>query len=236
MEKVLAEIDKIQSIWEHPFLEFADDNTFIDRKYWKKMLAAMAGRGLRWFTETDLSVSQDAELLDLMRHSGCAQVLIGFESPLEDRLRGIELRADWKRRQWSHYAEAIRTIQDHGITVNGCFVLGLDGDGAEIFDRVFSFVEETGLYEVQVTVLTAFPGTPLYARLKREDRILEDRRWDRCTLFDVNFRPARMSAEQLAEGFRNLVVRLYGEEFTHRRRTSFVTRLRTLTRERQVTV
>ncbi|MGD0577668.1 MAG: radical SAM protein [Bryobacteraceae bacterium] len=234
MDKVLAEIDRIQSIWEHPFLEFADDNTFIDRKYWKKLLAALRERKVRWFTETDVSVSQDAELLQLMRESGCAQVLIGFESPVEERLRGIELRGDWKRRQLPSYAEAIRTIQDHGITVNGCFVLGLDGDGTEIFDRVFSFVEETGLYEVQVTILTAFPGTPLYTRLKREGRILEDGRWDKCTLFDVNFRPAGMSPEELAEGFRQLVVRLYGEEFTNRRRSAFVSRLRSLSAERQV--
>ncbi len=232
-EKVLAEIDKIQSIWERPFLEFADDNTFVDRNYWKKLLTQLEGRQLRWFTETDLSVSHDSELLDLMRRSGCAQVLIGFESPVEDRLRGIELRSDWKRKQWPVYGEAIRRIQDHGIAVNGCFVMGLDGDGPEVFDTVFSFVEATGLYEVQVTVLTAFPGAPLYERLKREDRIIEDRRWDKCTLFDVNFRPDRMSAEQLASGFRELVMRLYSEEFTSRRRASFVKRFRQLARERQ---
>jgi radical SAM superfamily enzyme YgiQ (UPF0313 family) len=189
---------------------------------------------VRWFAETDVSVSQDAELLRLMRESGCTQVLIGFESPVEERLRGLELRADWKRRQLPRYAEAIRTIQDHGITVNGCFVLGLDGDGPEVFDRVFSFVEETGLYEVQVTIQTAFPGTPLYARLKREGRIIEDGRWDKCTLFDVNFRPAGMSAEELAEGFRQLVVRLYGDEFTNRRRSAFVSRLRSLGAGREV--
>lgn len=234
VEKVLAEIDKIQTIWEHPFLEFADDNTFVDRKYWKKLLVALRDRHIRWFAETDLSVDQDAELLELMRQSGCAQVLIGFESPVEDRLRGVELRSDWKRKQWPRYREAIRRIQDHGITVNGCFVLGLDGDDAGIFERVFSFVEGTELYEVQVTILTAFPGTPLYARLKREDRILEDRRWDKCTLFDVNFRPAGMSPEELASGFKKLVVKLYSEEFTNNRRTSFVRRLRALTKERQV--
>lgn len=36
------------------------------------------------------------DLLDLMRNSGCAQVLIGLECPTEESLKGIELRADWK--------------------------------------------------------------------------------------------------------------------------------------------
>ena len=60
--------------------------------------------------------------------------------------------------------------------MNGCFILGLDGDTPAVFDDVFRFVKESGLYEVQVTFLTAFPGTPLYARLKSEDRIIRDNR------------------------------------------------------------
>ncbi len=228
--KVLAEIEKIQTIWEHPFLEFADDNSFVDHRYWKELLASLSGRGLRWFAETDLSVSDDPELLKLLRQSGCAQVLIGFESPSEERLRGLELRTDWKRKQSSRYQDAIRRIQDQGISVNGCFVLGLDGDSADVFDNVVEFVEKTGLYEVQVTLLTAFPGTPLYDRLKRENRITEDQRWERYTLFDLNFKPSAMSSQELTEGFRKLVVRLYGEEFTNRRRAAFVNRLRELAR------
>jgi radical SAM superfamily enzyme YgiQ (UPF0313 family) len=86
-------------------------------------------------------------------------------------------------------AKSSLRIQRHGITVNGCFVLGLDGHTNRIFDEVFDFVKDSGLYEAQITVMTAFPGTPLYSRLRRENRIIEDRRWDKCTLFDVNFTP-----------------------------------------------
>ena len=68
---------------------------------------------------------------------------------------------------------------------------------------------------------TAFPGTPLYRRLVRENRLLEDRAWETCTLFDVNIRPQGMTVEQLREGFRGLAVRLYGEEATRRRRERF---------------
>ncbi len=52
-------------------------------------------------------------------------------------------------------------------------VLGLDPDTPEVFDHVLDFVQNSGLYEVQVTFLTAFPGTPLYQRLKREGRTKE---------------------------------------------------------------
>lgn len=219
--KVRAEIARIREIWSHPFIEFADDNSFVNHAYWKDLLPALKGQGLRWFAETDLSVAGDGELLDLMRETGCAQVLIGLESPVETGLRGLELHGDWKARRFANYRDAIQAIQAHGITVNGCFVLGLDGHGPDIFDRVFDFVETSGLYEVQVTIQTAFPGTPLYARLEREGRLLEPRNWKKCTLFDINYRPAGMSVEELGAGFKNLVVRLYGDNFTRRRRERF---------------
>jgi radical SAM superfamily enzyme YgiQ (UPF0313 family) len=228
---VVREIDRIFELWERPFIEFADDNAMVNRAYWKELLAALRPRSFRWFAETDLSVAKDGELLDLMRESGCAQVLVGLESPVEDGLAGLELRSDWKRKRFADYADAIGAIQSHGITVNGCFVIGLDGHGPEIFEQVFEFVRDAELYEVQVTILTAFPGTPLHERLSREGRILEPGAWDRCTLFDVNFRPTGMSPEELADGFRRLVVKLYGEEFTRWRRETFRASLRAGHRE-----
>ena len=71
--------------------------------------------------------------------------------------------------------------------MNGCFVLGLDDSDLRSFDAVYDFVEDTGLYEVQVTLMTPFPGTPLYQRLLAEGRILREGAWELCTLFDVNF-------------------------------------------------
>lgn len=233
MEHVLRELRAIRRRWRRPFIEFADDNALVHKAHWKKLLAVMPQLEVRWFAETDISVGDDDELLDLMREAGCAQVLIGLESPERRDLAGLELRTDWKFERHADYKAAIRRIQSRGIAVNGCFVLGLDGQGPEIFDEVRRFVEDTELYDVQVTLLTPFPGTPLHDRLEREGRLTHPGRWDRCTLFDVNFEPLGMTAAQLTEGFRSLVVELYGEEFTRWRRRRFASRLRALDRRRK---
>ncbi len=234
VENVVREIDRILEIWKHPFIEFADDNSFVNKAYWKELLTALKAKKFRWFAETDLSISEDDDLLEMMRQSGCAQVLIGLESPVETGLPGLELRSDWKRKRFPQYKDAIRTIQSHGIAVNGCFVIGLDGHTPAIFDQISEFVRAAELYEVQVTIQTPFPGTPLYQRLEKEGRILEPAQWQRCTLFDVNYRPAGMSAKELADGFRNLVVKLYGEEFTSWRRNTFKKYLRKHSQERGI--
>ena len=110
--------------------------------------------------------------------------------------------------------------------MNGCFILGLDGSGADSFDDVWRFVRTSGLYEVQITVLTPFPGTPLYERLRREGRILHEGAWELCTLFDVNFQPQNMSPAQLRAGFRELAEKLYSKEATLQRRRGFKRQLR----------
>lgn len=226
VSKVIHEIRAIKSIWANPFIEFADDNTFVNKSYGKQLMRALVDEEVRWFTETDISVAEDLELLSLMRRAGCAQILIGLESPNATALDGIELNRNWKKNQFDQYKAAIDRIQSHGIAVIGCFVLGLDGDTPQVFEDVWRFVEQSGLYQVQITVMTPFPGTPLYARLQREGRLLDETAWEKCTLFDVNFAPKQMSVSQLEQGLIELAKRLYSNECVRGRATAFLQQLR----------
>ena len=114
--------------------------------------------------------------------------------------------------------------------MNGCFILGLDEHDPAVFDQVYEFVIESGLHEVQITIQTAFPGTPLYRRMKAENRILEDRAWQKCTLFDINFHPNNMTVAQLSSGFKLLSARLYSDECTQLRKRRFKSQLREIVR------
>jgi radical SAM superfamily enzyme YgiQ (UPF0313 family) len=221
VEKVIAEVRAIKARWPHPFIEFADDNSFVNRPHAKRLLRALAEENVRWFTETDIAIADDEELLDLMRDAGCAQVLVGLESPTAAALDGLEIRRNWKRDRLGGYKEAIARIQGRGIAVNGCFVLGLDGSTVDDFAAVRRFVEESGLYEVQITVLTALPGTPLYAQMAAEGRLIDPTGWERCTVFDVNVRPQDMSVADLERGLVELATELYGDDAKRRRQRAF---------------
>jgi len=227
IEKIEAELQSLLSIWKHPFLELADDNTFADREHGHRIAELFMGKGLRWFTETDISVAKDDDLLGKLRDSGCAQLLIGLESPDADGLSGLEKKADWKYRQVDNYLESISKIQSHGITVNGCFVLGLDGQDLSIFEKTKSFITESGLSDAQLTVQTPFPGTPLREQLKKEGRLLQENNWDHFTLFDVNYRPSHMSVQELEDNFKELMVSVYSEGSLPNRREIFRQRKRT---------
>jgi radical SAM superfamily enzyme YgiQ (UPF0313 family) len=219
---IVAEIERIKEIWpERPFIELADDNTFVHQRRGHRLARALRDLDIEWFTETDISVADDAELLRLLSASGCRELLIGLESPSRQGLDGVELRRNWKRDRVEGYRRAVDTIQSHGIAVNVCFVLGLDGDGPEVFDAIAEFVEDVHPFDVQITALTPFPGTPLYRRLLAEGRIIEPGAWETCTLFDVNFIPKHMSPQELERRGLGLAMHLYSEESTALRRKGF---------------
>ncbi len=230
---IQEEVAAIRDLVPRPFLELADDNTFASKAHGREVVKALQPSGLRWFTETDVSFAGDADLVARAADAGCVQVLIGLESPKVAGLQGVERKVDWKADQAGRYLRAIDVIQDRGISVNGCFVLGLDGEGVDSFDGVLDFVAASGLHEVQVTVQTPFPGTPLYARLEREGRLLAPGEWDRCTLFDVLFEPTSMAVNELRAGLRRLTSELYTADAVAARRARFRDQRRAATRRAQ---
>lgn len=223
--QIEREVDVVRELTRRPFIEFVDDNAFSDREKAKLTLQMLAKKSVRWFAECDLAIADDERLLDLLADSGCAELLIGLESPHAGRLQGVELHADWKYKTHKRQAAAIRKIQSRGIRVLGCFAIGWDGDEKGIAQSVIDRAHELELSDVQVTVLTPFPGTPLRARLEFENRINQSSP-AACTLFDVAFTPANMSAEELRGELHHALNTLFSRESTVQRSQEFKARRR----------
>ena len=215
---IKKELDKIFEIWDQPFIELADDNTFVDKKWSKKLLKLFANYNIKWFTETDISIAYDDELLALLAKSNCVQVLIGLESVNIESIKGLD--KGWKYKHFNNYSKAIDKIQSYGITVNGCFVLGFDSDTKETFLETEKFIKECNLSDVQITILTPFPSTNLYLQLKSEGRLLPNY-WNKCTLFDVTYIPKNFTVEELENEFQNLMTNIYSEDLVKKRKMKF---------------
>ena len=218
--QVRRELEVILNLWPKPFIELADDNTFVDKRWSRELVSLLSEYPLKWFTESDISLADDQALLKLLAKSGCAQVLIGLESAASESMTGLDTQ-NWKSRRHPDYAQKIQRIQDHGISVNGCFILGFDQDGPDIFARTLDYIESLRLAEVQITLLTPFPGTSLRQRLIEEGRMLPGVTWGQYTLFDLTFRPARMSEDEMKFGFHGLMKSVYSEERANARRKIF---------------
>jgi len=71
-------------------------------------------------------------------------------------------------------------------------------------------------------VLNSVSGTPLYQRFQKSDRLLVERAWNSCTLFDINFQPDTLTVAELRSGFEALARRLYHPDFVRERSRRFL--------------
>ena len=101
--------------------------------------------------------------------------------------------------------------------MNGCFIVGCDGETHASIERLTAFILEGPLADVQLTLQTPFPGTPLRRCLEREGRLLADRDWPYYTLFDVTYQPDRMAVEELETAFASLLPVVYSPAACNRR-------------------
>lgn len=216
-KQVAGEIREIHRLYPKAFISFADENMLVDRDFAKELCRELIPQRIRFEAYCDVAAYQDEEMLRLLNRAGCVQLLIGYESLEEDSLDDV---GRWKRSMLPHYEESIRVIQGHGITILGLFMIGLDGDTPDTFRKLSEFIRRTNLYDVDFSVLTPIPGTPVYDRLKAEGRVTcED--WDLYTWQNVNFRPKHMSARQLWEGIMNLFREFNTPEELAKRRRHF---------------
>lgn len=211
--RISAELDAIRAMDPHPFIELADDNTFARGGPHDDLLDAFISSGARWFTEADWRVGENPAVLERLAASGCVQVLVGLES-LVHQHAGMGA----KRTSIDRMMDSVRAIQDAGIAVIGCYIVGSDGETPQTIDRLERFLESDPCADAQITLQTPFPGTALRQRLATEGRLLPGKDWSHHTLFDVAYQPDRMSPEELGESFTALLKNAFSAGSTKRRR------------------
>ncbi len=199
IEQVRAEILAVKKHLPNRLIGFVDDNLFVDRRFSGELLEALEELKVRWVTQTDIAVGEDPDLLRRMYRAGCLFLLIGFESLDSENLSGMNPNR-WKMRQLANYERYVRNIQENGIIVFGSLIVGLDQDDVGVFARTVDFIDRNCITS-NIFVATPLPGSRFYKRLKQEGRFLyPEPFWDRCTFFDVLYRPKRMSKEEAEEG------------------------------------
>jgi len=189
---VIKEIEECGS----DYLFFSDDNLIGNIAHAKAFFEAITPLKVKWMGQFPSTLGRHPEMIELAAKSGCFLLLVGFETIVPESL--AEVGKSFNQRQ--NYGDLIRRILDVGITAFGSFAFGFDHDGPEVFDRTLAFFEQTQMPLASLFILTPLPGTVLYDRLLKENRII-DHNWQNYDLSRVVFRPARMSAEELQERY-----------------------------------
>ena len=222
-EQVIAELDALYFTgWRGPVF-FVDDNFIGNKaKLKKEILPVIAEWNEKrkspfyFNTEASINLADDDKLMQQMVKAGFEAVFIGIESPNEESL--IECNKTQNRNR--DLISSIKKIQESGLEVQGGFIVGFDNDPPAIFDKLTSFIQESGIVTAMVGLLNAPQGTKLQKRLSTEGRLLKDFTGNN-TDFSINFIP-HMDSEVLMNGYKKILSTIYSPKYYYERVMSFM--------------
>jgi radical SAM superfamily enzyme YgiQ (UPF0313 family) len=196
-----------------PYAVFIDNNLGSRPDYLRALCRALKPLEIIWSAALTIDVTDDPALVREMALAGCTGLFIGFES-----LNGGNLEDARKRTPAPEdYARRVEILHDHGIQVNGSFVLGFDHDGPDVFAKTVEWIEQNRLECATFHILTPYPETPLFKQLEAQKRVIH-RDWRLYDTAHVVFEPARLTAEQLHAGYEWCYRRLFSHRSIWRRR------------------
>jgi radical SAM superfamily enzyme YgiQ (UPF0313 family) len=216
-QQVIAELDNIYDSGWHGSIFFVDDNFIGNKQYLKtKLLPALIEwrkdkKGCVFYTEASINLADDPELLDMMVKAGFDSVFIGIESPDDACLTECHKTQNKNR----NLLQSVKTIQKAGLQVMGGFIVGFDNDTPSIFQRQIDFIQQSGIVAAMVGILQAPPGTRLFDRLNRENRVVRTFSGDNVD-GTTNILP-KMGPDRLLEGYQSIMKQIYSPRNFYRR-------------------
>ena len=197
-------IEEIASI-PQKFIIFNDSSLSIDLEYIKSLFREMTelNKKFRCWMNINIPLSND-EFLKLASEAGCVAIEFGLESISQYTINTISKRTN----KVKLYRDVIRKVHDYGIAVGGTFVFGFDTDTHNVFDETLRVLPSLDLDFPRFSILTPFPGTPLFKRLDEEGRIIT-KDWSQYDMTHVVFQPKQMTVEELQSGWEKVCNEIY---------------------------
>ena len=193
---VIEEIRSLPRRW----IMFNDDNIIGNPSYSKELLTALIPLRKKWVGQASLSGLKEVENVALLSKSGCTGLLIGFESLSKSNL----IRSQKFQNDPAEYREIVNVLHRFGISIWASFIFGFDEDDPSVFEETVNFAIQTKIFSVVFALLTPYPETAFYQRMKSEGRLTQDQWWllERPEESAPHFVPKKMSGEMLREGWK----------------------------------
>jgi radical SAM superfamily enzyme YgiQ (UPF0313 family) len=200
IDDVLEEIESLPG--RH--LYFLDDHLLGNPRFTTDLFREMKGMGRLFQGAATIASILDLKTLDAAVDAGLRSLFVGFES-----LRSSNLSSSNKRHnKLPDYERAISALHDRKVMINGSFVFGLDADDNKVFDQTVEWAVSRGLVTSTFHIATPYPGTAFYDELASQNRILHHD-WDLYDTRHAVFKPAKMSIEELEQGYQNAYRNFY---------------------------
>jgi radical SAM superfamily enzyme YgiQ (UPF0313 family) len=228
VEQVIAELDRLSDLGWRGNVFFVDDNLIGNKRDAKAtLLPALIEwqerheRRIPFNAQVSMNLADDEALLAMMSRAGFDSVFIGIETPDEVALAACNKKQNLRR----DLIADVNRVQRAGIEVYAGFIVGFDGDTLRSFQRLFEFIQRSGIVTAMVGMLQAPAGTRLFDRMRAEGRLAGAMTGDNVD-GTTNIIPL-MGMNVLRQQYRALIRRLYEPK-------QYYARVRTFLREYRV--
>jgi len=193
-ENVVREIEHLVEKYNVRQVVFSDDELVVNRKFMYDMIRGLKERGLDVTFACGARVDHvDREYLKFLYDSGCIALYFGVESASQatiDRIgKRITLDQALKVFQWIKELKGFAT---------GSFILGFPWETIDDMKKTVDFAIKLDPSYAQFTVLTPYPGTPLF-ELAVKNNLIVDWNWEHFTTVKPVMRGFHFTAEQLGK-------------------------------------
>lgn len=228
IEQIMREVKNAHACGAETIF-FSDDNFFVNKAFSVELLREIIkwnvtlDRPLSFSTQATVMIGDDEEILKLFADARFSVIFLGLETVkrecLEEVNKGQMVRYD-------PYT-VIPRISSYGIVPFLGMIVGFDHDGPGVFREIDEFLDATASPIASLSVLNAPKNTPLFERMKRDGRLIEDFKgfWHLTT----NIIPKNMTLEELYEGHRRLFQKIYEPQYFGRRMIRWMENVRYLT-------
>jgi radical SAM superfamily enzyme YgiQ (UPF0313 family) len=208
-EYILEHVAMLNRVYGIKHVFFYDDLFTFDRKRVAHFCELKEKMGLKVTYNCIARLEHiDAELLELLKKSGCWQVNFGIESGDPEILK--------QHRKFYGLDEVGRKLQmvkDTGMRVKGLFMVGLPGENEAAIRRTIDYALSLPLDEINVTKFTPFPGAPVFKTLPLFGEFTED--WELMNCMNFVFIPNGMEKQQLEDLYNEFIRRFYRRSRIH---------------------
>jgi radical SAM superfamily enzyme YgiQ (UPF0313 family) len=206
-QQITAELDRLLECGVTGSVYFVDDNFIGNRKAALDLLPHLiewqkkTGYVMRLACEATLNIAKRSEILEKMREAYFVTIFCGIETPDPDALKAMQK----DHNMMVPILEGIATINRYGMEVVSGIIMGLDTDKPDTGEALLAFVDESRIPLLTINLLQALPKTPLWDRLERENRLIDDDTRDS----NVDF---RLPYDQVVSSWRNCMEVAYQPE------------------------
>lgn len=220
--QIIGELDSLYALGWRSGVFFVDDNFICNKNQLKsELLPALIewrkGKvGMPFNTEVSINLADDVELVRLMVDAGFDTVFVGIETPCEESLA----ECNKSQNRGRDLVQSVQLLQSSGLQVQGGFIVGFDCDKPSIFQQQVDFIQRSGIVTAMVGLLQAPPGTILYERMDREDRLVKLFSGDNVD-GSTNIIP-KMGQEILRHGYHEILDQIYSPKLYYQRVLTFL--------------